>query len=429
MIELLTIGTELLLGTTVDSNGAWLGSRLAAAGLRVTRRTTVPDDAAAIRDAVLTALRRSGTVLCTGGLGPTADDLTRPVVAALYGRELVLDEAWLEQMDARFRARGLVMPAVNRSQAMVPAGATLLPNSRGTAPGLLLEDQALGVAILLPGVPSEMRALMEEHVLPWLVARAGEPPPIVSRTLRTTGIAESALQERVADLLAPTDPEDVGPGAPGVRGLPLDLAFLPTGVGIDLRLTCWGALAADAADRALDEAERLVRERVGDWVYGLDDDDLAAVVGRALRVRRLTLAVAESCTGGLIGQRLTDVDGASDYFVGGFITYANRLKRQLVGVQESTLARDGAVSEAVAVEMATGAAGTAGADCAIAVTGIAGPAGGTPDKPVGTVWIGVAYGARASARLHRFAGTRAEIRARAAQAALWTLLRELERET
>ena len=435
MIELVTIGTELLLGTTVDTNGAWLGSRLAAAGLRVARRATVPDDAAAIRETVLAALQRSGTVICTGGLGPTADDLTRPVVAAVYGRELVLDEGWLEHMRDRFRARGLDMPAINRVQAMLPAGARLLPNSRGTAPGILIEDATLGATILLPGVPSEMRALMDEHVVPWLVERAGNPPPIVSRTLRTSGVAESTLQERLADLLGRGDAGSAVPGAAAtveagptlLRGLPLDLAFLPTGVGIDLRLTCWGELESSAATRALDDGEQVLREHIGQWVYGVDGDDLAAVLGRSLRHRGLTLAVAESCTGGLVGKRVTDIEGASAYFRGGFVTYADGLKQEWLGVRAATLVRDGAVSEAAALEMATGAARAAGADCAIAVTGIAGPGGGSEEKPVGTVWIGVAHGTRVFARLHRFSGTREEIRTRAAQAAMLMLFRELER--
>ena len=421
MIEVVTIGTELLLGSTIDTNGAWLGGRLAEAGLRVTRRTTVPDDEQAIRDAVAAALRRTGVVICTGGLGPTADDFTKPVVAALYGVELRLDESWLEEVRRRFRVRGIEMPPVNRNQALVPVGASLLPNARGTAPGLVLEHPSLGTTILLPGVPSEMRALTEEHVLPYLVARFGRLRPIVSRTLRTTGIAESAIQERLADILEPHPS-----GNPTLRGLPLTLAFLPAGIGEDLRLTCWGELDADAGRAALDQGERVLRDRIGEFVYGQGTEDLAAVLGRALRERGLTLAVAESCTGGLIAQRITAVPGSSDYFLGGFITYANALKRQLLGVSDALLREQGAVSEAVARQMVGGAAATLAADCAMAVTGIAGPGGGTPDKPVGTVWIAALTPSRTEVRLHRFGGTRDEIRARAAQAALAMLLRTLD---
>lgn len=423
MVEILTIGTELLLGSTIDTNGAWLGSRLADAGIRVTRRTTVPDEPAVIREALAGALRRTRAVICTGGLGPTSDDFTKPVVAALYGVDLVLDEEWLEHVRDRFASRGIPMPEVNGNQALVPAGATLLHNSRGTAPGLVLESAQLGTTILLPGVPAEMRGLVEEHALPYLVRHFGAPRPIVSRTLRTTGIAESAIQERVADLLQTT--ADVG--SPFLRGLPLALAFLPAGIGEDLRLTCWGELDAHAAAAALDEGERLLRDRIGEWVYGYGTEDLAAVLGAELRRNRYTLTLAESCTGGLVAQRITAIGGASEYFTGGFVVYANELKQKLVGVSADTLRQHGAVSEAVARELAIGAAAAAGAHCAIAVTGIAGPTGGTPQKPVGTVWLAVTTPAGTAVRLHRFGGSREEIRARAAQAALAMLLRELTR--
>lgn len=421
MVEVVTIGTELLLGSTIDTNGAWLGARLAEAGLRVTRRTTVPDDEAAIREAVSAALERSGTVICTGGLGPTDDDFTKPIVAALYGAALELDEGWLAEVRRRFEVRGIPMPAVNRNQALVPRGARLLPNRRGTAPGLVLEDGTLGTTILLPGVPGEMRALVEAEVLPYLAGRFGALQPIVSRTLRTTGIAESAIQERLADVLEPH-----ASGNPTLRGLPLALAFLPAGIGEDLRLTCWGELDAAQAALALDQGERILRERIGEWCYGYGTDDLAAVLGGALRARGLTLTLAESCTGGMIAQRITAVAGSSDYFVGGFVAYANALKQRLLGVDAATLAQHGAVSEAVARELAAGAAAAAEADCAIAVTGIAGPGGGTDEKPVGTVWIAVRTPAGDAARLHRFGGTRDEIRARAAQAAMAMLLRGLD---
>ena len=412
-VEIVTIGDELLLGETVDHNSAWLGRVLASAGIRVRRRATVGDDAAGIRDAVGQALERTGVVLCTGGLGPTRDDLTKPVVAELFGRDLVLDEALLEQLDRRFSERGIRMAAINRTQAEVPRGATVFPNSRGTAPGLALEDAEGRLAILLPGVPHEMRALVLEHVLPFLQARwPARGRPIVHRRLRTTGIPESTLAERIDDLVA--------------GFAPLAVAFLPAATGVDIRLTSWGALDEAEAVRAIDAAEALLRERIGRYIYGRDDEDLVDAVAREMTARGLTLALAESCTGGLVAKRLTDRPGASDYLFGGVVAYANRAKEVFLGVRPETLAAHGAVSEETAREMVEGALRTTGADAALAITGIAGPGGGTEAKPVGTVWIAAALGDRRDVRRFRFGGDREEIRERSAQAALamlYTMLR------
>src|SRR5690606_29629457 len=260
-LEIVTIGDELLLGETVDHNSAWLGQVLAGIGIRVARRATVGDDAAAIKDAVAAALDRTGVALCTGGLGPTRDDLTKPAVAELFGRDLVLDEALLHELERRFAERGIRMAAVNRTQAEIPRGATVFPNPRGTAPGLALEDAAGRLAILLPGVPHEMRALMQEHVIPLLLSRIPERGrPVVHRRLRTTGIPEPTLAERGEDLI-PTF-------------APLTVAFLPAATGVDMRLTSWGVLDAAEAARALDAAEAALRERVGRYIYGRDDEDL-----------------------------------------------------------------------------------------------------------------------------------------------------------
>jgi competence/damage-inducible protein CinA-like protein len=412
-LEVVTIGTELLLGYTIDSNAADLGQSLAAAGVEITRRTSVADRPDAVADAVRDALARSGAVLTTGGLGPTRDDLTKHAVAALFGAALQLDAAVLRALEDRFRRLGRPMPAVNRSQAEVPAGATVLPNPRGTAPGLWLED-ARGFVIMLPGVPREMRGLLTEQVLPRLTARisaAGEGPPAVvrSRAVRTTGLPESAVAERVQDLEAAL--------------APLTLAYLPGLPGVDLRLTAWGLPAADA-DRRLAEGVARLTAALGERCYGEDATDLAAVVLEAVRRRGETLAVAESCTGGLLGGRLTAVPGASDVFVGGVIAYADRVKTAELGVPAETIARHGAVSEETAQAMADGVARRFGAACALAVTGIAGPAGGTAEKPVGTVCLAARAGARSRVLSRRFPGDREEIRGRSAQAAL-DLLRGL----
>jgi len=411
-LEVLTIGSELLLGYTVDTNAAELGRALAAAGAEITRRATVADRPDAIAAAIREALDRTGFVITTGGLGPTADDMTKTVVAGLLGKKLVQDRGILAALEARFRRFGRPMPASNRSQADVPEGATVLPNPRGTAPGLWVEDDRGRVVVMLPGVPSEMRGLLFEEVLPRLAARArdgGEPRVVLSRTIRTTGVPESALAERV------------GPVEEAIA--PLTLAYIPTTEGVDLRLTAWGLTRADA-EAKLSRAGDELRKTAGEHCYGEDETDLAAVVLDLLRRSGRRLAVAESCTGGLVGARLTAVPGASEVFVGGAVAYADEVKRDLLDVPAEILETHGAVSEPTVRAMAEGAAKRFGAACAIAVTGIAGPAGGTPEKPVGTVWLAARAGDAMRTVSRVFPGERDEIRKRSAQAGL-DLLRRL----
>ncbi len=410
-LEVLTIGTELLLGLTVDTNAAELGRALAAAGAEITRRTTVADRPEAIRAGVAEALDRTGFVITTGGLGPTRDDMTKTVVADLFDKQLVLDDRLLVDLEARFKKLGRPMPALNRTQAEVPDGATVLPNPRGTAPGLWVEDARGRVVVLLPGVPREMRGLLVEEVLPRLVARQGtERRVVLSRTLRTTGIAESALAERVG----PIEPEIA----------PLTLAYLPSVDGVDLRVTAWGLAPRDAEARLAAVVERL-RAAVGEHGYGEDGADLAAVVLDALRQGRHRLGVAESCTGGMVAERVTNIPGASATFIGGVVAYADVVKTAALKVPIETLEAHGAVSEETVCAMAEGAQRLFSADCTLAVTGIAGPGGGTPEKPVGTVWLAARVHTAARAVRRVFPGDRDEIRRRAAQAALDLLRRQL----
>jgi len=413
-LEVLTIGTELLLGYTVDTNAAELGRALAAAGAEITRHTTVADRPETIRAGLTEALDRAAFVITTGGLGPTRDDMTKTVVADLFGKRLVLDERLLAGLEARFKKLGRPMPALNRTQAEVPEGATVLPNPRGTAPGLWVEDARGRVVVLLPGVPREMRGLLVEEVLPRLVARQGrEQRVVLSRTVRTTGIAESALAERVG----PIEPEIA----------PLTLAYLPSVEGVDLRVTAWG-LAPEDADARLAAVVRRLRAAVGEHGYGQDDADLAAVVLDTLRKGRHRLGVAESCTGGMVAERVTNIPGASNSFIGGVVAYADVVKTAALKVSIETLEAHGAVSEATVRAMAEGAQRLFSSDCAIAVTGIAGPGGGTPDKPVGTVWLAARVDTATRAVKRVFPGDRDEIRRRAAQAAL-DLLRRLLAES
>ena len=413
-LEIVTIGTELLLGYTLDSNGAELGRALAAAGVEVVRRTSVADRPELIREAVQDALERTGAVITTGGLGPTRDDMTKTVVAELFGRPLVLDAALLAGLEARFKKMGRwPMPAANRSQAEVPAGATVLPNPRGTAPGLWLEDPRGRLAVLLPGVPREMRGLVVDEVLPRLIERTVAPRRVIrSRTVRTTGIPESALAERVAPIEATL--------------APLTVAYLPSVFGVDLRVTAWD-LEAEQADALLGAAGPRLAQAAGEHYYGDDDTDLAAVVLEALRNGRHRLGVAESCTGGMVAERVTSIPGSSDTFIGGVVAYADVIKTAALKVPLETLAAHGAVSEATVRAMAEGAQRLFSVDSGLAVTGIAGPGGGTPEKPVGTVWLAARVHTDTRVVQRVFPGDRDEIRRRAAQAALDLLRRQLAR--
>ncbi len=407
-LEVVTIGTELLLGQLLDTNAAELGRGLAAAGVEVVRRSSVADRPEAIRAAVADALERTGFVITTGGLGPTRDDMTKREVAALFGKALQQDAAVLRSLEERFRRLGRPMPAVNRTQAEVPEGATVLPNPRGTAPGLWVEDSRGRVVVMLPGVPSEMRGLLAEEVLPRL-AGLTSGAVVRSRSVRTTGIAESALAERV--------------GAIEEEIAPLTLAYLPSTDGVELRVTAWG-LREDEAERLLEVAAATLRQRAGEHGYGEGSIDLAAVVLDQLRIRKARLVVAESCTGGVLSARITAIPGASTVFIGGVVAYDNMVKSGTLDVPPKLLDQYGAVSEQVVSAMAGGVQRQFAVDAALAITGIAGPTGGTAEKPVGTVWLAARYGTETRALKRLFPGDRNEIRARSAQAAL-DLLRRL----
>ncbi|HET9003273.1 MAG TPA: competence/damage-inducible protein A [Gemmatimonadaceae bacterium] len=407
-LEVVTIGDELLLGYTLDTNAAHLARELASAGVEIVRRTTVGDGADEIALAVREALERTGAVITTGGLGPTSDDLTKPSIAAIFGREMRLDEKILAALKARWQKRFPgEFPQANAQQAMIPVGARILENNHGSAPGIWLEDEQGRWVAMLPGVPREMRGMLADTLLPLVLARAnaagGEQHVVRSRTLRTTGIGESALADALGDAAR----------LPG--GLPL--AYLPGWEGTDLRLTARGMSAA-GADSALDRAASILRAKIGRWVYGEDSTDLAETVLDLCRARRLTIAVAESCTGGMLGARLTAIAGSSDVVEGGIIAYANQVKVAQLGVRQATLDTHGAVSEETVREMAAGVRQRLGTSLGIAITGIAGPGGGTVEKPVGTIWLAVDVEGHVTAKRIQTIGDRDENRRRAAQGAL-----------
>ncbi len=418
-VALLAVGTELLLGDVVNSNAAWLGRRLTEAGLEVVASSVVDDDtdriARAVRSALdpAAALVRADAVVITGGIGPTPDDKTRAGLAAAAGVGLRRDEALARELTERYRALGRRMPEPNLVQADLPEGAEPIDNPAGTAPGIRM-PHAGGVAYVLPGVPHEMRAMLDATVLPDLLARAGHPSAIVTRTLRTAGTGESAVAERLAAL-----------------GEELDAAGNPTlsylaGEG-EVRVRLTARADSPAAARALIEpAESEAREALGDAVYGVDGDTLDGVVHRLLAERAATVATCESLTGGLLGATLSEMPGASATYRGGLVTYATDAKASLAGVPDVLLAEAGSVAPDVAAAMAEGARVRLAATYGLALTGVAGPEE-QDGRPVGSVHLGLAGPAGTDVRSARLPGDRPRIRRYAVVAALDMLRRALER--
>ncbi len=388
-IELINTGSELLLGRVLNTHQQWLCRRLADLGHNVARQVAVPDTARDIPQAVRESLSRADLVIVTGGLGPTSDDITRERIAEMLGKKLIRDESIVTHIKNYFAARKRVMPANNDVQAMVPEGATVLPNPNGTAPGLAMKifpNAKFQIGnrkskienpqwlVMLPGPPRELRPMFDDFVTPILRREFPLAVPFVCRTLRTGGIGESAVQEKIAPPLAAL----VADG--------LEIGYCARVGQVDVRLT---ARCADA-EKIVRAAEAIVQNMFAANIYGFDDDEIEQVVVRLLTEKKKTLALAESCTGGFIANKITNVPGASSVFLGGVVSYANSAKEKFLGVRAETLRQHGAVSEAVAREMAEGAREKFGADFALAVTGIAGPGGGTAEKPVGTVFLALA---------------------------------------
>jgi nicotinamide-nucleotide amidase len=411
--EIVAVGTEMLGADRTDTNSLFITARLNDLGIAVRAKAVVGDEFAALTSVVSQALQRSDLVVLTGGLGPTDDDLTRQAVAHAVGRRLVEDPQIVDVIRARFERRGMRMPDINRRQALVIEGATALANSVGTAPGMWVEADGK-VALLLPGPPREMRPMFEALLVGPLGARAGAER-MVRRTVRLVGRTESHAEERLKPLYARW-----AAGQP-----PLAVTILAARGKIELQLTARDADAARAA-AALDRAVGDVEEAFGDDVCSTDGRDLEQVVGDLLRARGLRIALAESCTGGLVTSRLTDVPGSSDYVDRAVVAYSNRAKTELLGVPADLIAAHGAVSEPVAVAMAEGARRVAAADVGVGITGIAGPGGGTETKPVGTVAIAVAGpGDALRVRVGMFPGTRHHVKMFSATTAIDMVRRAL----
>lgn len=391
--EIIAVGTELLLGQIVNTNAKFLSVELSKVGVNVFYQTVVGDNEQRLLDALSIAFGRCDMVVLTGGLGPTADDLTKETVAKYFGLELVEDKASMDAIYARFERTGGEMAESNRKQAMMPKGCTILKNDNGTAPGAIVEQDGK-IAVILPGPPSEMEPMYTTKVYPWLRQRC--PDQLYSKVLRVFGVGESSLEEKLADLMQNQTDPTIAPYAKEAE--------------VELRITTRAKTEAEAMER-INPVAKQIEKTVPGCVYGYDDDTLASALFRVLQRTGKTIATAESCTGGMLGEALTSVPGISAYFGYGVVTYANDVKEDILGVKHATLVAHGAVSEQTAMEMVEGLLQKSGADAAVSVTGIAGPGGATSEKPVGLVYVGYADsdGVRDCKELH-LTGDRGRIR-------------------
>lgn len=412
---LVNIGDELLIGQVVNTNAAFVGQQFAVAGMELSEVLTIGDDGEAIRNAITTSFEKTDVVIMTGGLGPTKDDITKKVICEYFHRDLVMDERTLEFVSQRFASIGLELTEVNRMQAAVPQGCTVLFNTLGTAPGLWVEENGK-VLIALPGVPFEMEKLIRDEVVPRLQKRNAEQKIIRYKVLQCTGVTESGLSDMLEDF---------------EQQLPAEfkLAYLPKAGAIRLRLT-GKSEDVDWLESTLKEQFEKLKSLVKSYLFTDEDLTMEQVVGKLMVKSKKQLATAESCTGGYIAHLITSVPGSSRYFQGSLVSYSNDVKRDLLNVREDNLKKRGAVSEQVVSDMALNAMGLFDVDYAIATSGIAGPDGGTPEKPVGTVWIAVATPVRLVTKEFHFGEHtgRKQIIERAANAALNMLRIEIEKD-
>jgi nicotinamide-nucleotide amidase len=409
--EIISIGDELLIGQVVNSNQAYIAEKLNSAGIFGDKMTTIGDDEDEILSAFQKAYASHDVVTVTGGLGPTHDDITRSVVCKFFNTDCVIDDEALENVKKIFARRKSVPRKINEDQALVPRGCTVIQNRLGTAPGYFFKQDGK-YFIVMPGVPYEMKAMMNDFVLPFF-EKHKTGLIIRHRTLKTTGIAESFLAEQIGDVHKIFSPDS------GIT-----LAFLPSSLGVRLRITAKANSVDDAENKILD-VETKLRERIEKYIYAADDTELEDAIGKVLSERKLTIAIAESCTGGLIADRITNVSGSSDYFERGIITYSNKSKIDELGVPSELIGQHGAVSREVAEAMACGIRTTSNTDIGISTTGIAGPTGGSPEKPIGLVWIGYSDRDGTFAMQFNFGGERRIVKERAAQAALELVRRKI----
>lgn len=407
--EIITIGDEILIGQIVDTNSAWIAEKFNLSGIEIYQITSVHDDKEHILEALKKAEEKVDLVILTGGLGPTKDDITKNVLCDYFHTKLVFHEPTFQHIKQRFKNRNIDLNKLNRDQALVPESCTVLPNKAGTAPGMWFEKNET-IFVSVPGVPFEMKYLVENEILPRL-QNNGKTKAIFHKTVQTQGLPESMLAQRIENW---------------ENSLPknIKLAYLPNPMSVRLRLSAIGNNLNELKEQVQNEIERL-KQLIPDHIFGYDNETLAEVIGRMLLEKGQTLAVAESCTGGYISHLITSVSGSSRWYKGGVTAYSNEIKQNLLGVSAESLEKNGAVSEQVIREMAEGARNRLNADFAVATSGIAGPTGGTDEKPVGSVWIAVATPGKTVAEKFVFGDNRDRNIIRSSQTALQLLRRKL----
>ena len=407
---LISIGDELLIGQTINTNVAFIGSLISDINVSIIKSSVVGDNSKVILDELKNASELADIIICTGGLGPTHDDITRSVIVKYFNTELHFNDEVLNDIKSMLKRRGRDLKKSHEDQAMVPKIADVIRNENGTAPGYWIEKDNK-IFVVMPGVPYEMKAMMSNYIVPKLVERIGQPKEFIKKvTLQTTGLAESIIAERIGNI------EELLNGA--------QLAFLPSQFGVRLRVTV-KANDEETASNQLLEIEQKIRSKVGRYIYGRGDESLEEVVGRLLKERELRIATAESCTGGGLADRITNINGSSKYFERGVVTYSNAAKVELLKVNEDVMIEKGAVSSEVAMQMAEGIKSISGADIGISLTGIMGPTGGVTDKPVGTVYIGYCDDKVCTAKRFQFGEDRMLNKTRSSQAALEMIRRSL----
>lgn len=407
---LISIGDELLIGQTINTNVAFIGSLISDINIEIIKSTVIGDDHKSILDEFGLASSKADIIICTGGLGPTNDDITRNAVVQYFKTELVHNDEVIEDIKSMLKRRGREFKKTHEDQAMVPKIADVIRNENGTAPGYWIEEDKK-IFIVMPGVPYEMKAMMKSYVIPKLIETIGEPKEFIKKvTLQTTGLPESVLAERLGD------PDELLSGA--------QLAFLPNQYGVRLRVTVRSS-SEETANNQLLEIEQKIRSKVGRFIYGRGDENLEEVVGRLLKERELRISVAESCTGGGLADRITNINGSSTYFERGVVTYSNAAKVEILKVNEDVMMEKGAVSAEVAMQMAEGIKSISGSDIGVSLTGIMGPTGGVANKPVGTVFIGYCDDKVCTAKRFQFGEDRILNKNRATQAALDMVRRSL----
>ncbi|MEI7541916.1 MAG: competence/damage-inducible protein A [bacterium] len=410
--EVITIGTELLLGQIIDTNAAYLGKKLAEVGVNLYFKTTAGDNIERVKSVLETACKRADLVLITGGLGPTVDDITREAVAQFANSPLILDKEALKKIDHMFSSRGLTMTENNKLQAYIPQGANSIENNNGTAPGFIIEYKSTIIAVM-PGVPSEMYPMMETAIMPYLIKKmGGTHQVIISKLLKVIGLGESRVDDKIQDLFKKSENPTIGVYAHINE--------------VEVRLTA-KANNETEAHKLIEALKKQVYERLGTYIYGEDEETLENKIAEILLKKKMKVSTAESCTSGLVAHRLTNVPGSSAYFTGGINSYANEVKTDILGVQADIIKQYGAVSPESAEAMAKAARKIFKTDCAIAVTGIAGPDGGTAEKPVGLVYIGIDIKGKVEVYKNNFIGSRENVRIRATHVALYHFLRGIEK--